>query len=109
MVKSGEIYLLKETRLGLCRDGRPCLVLQVHKTTAVICFFSTQLGLMEGNEISLYKTDDGFAESGLDRDSYIVNFRQREIPISILANSKRMGCAAGEFKKKVEEWYGASI
>ncbi len=104
MIRPGEIYLVNGVALGTSRDSRPCLVLLVYPKTARLCFFSTQFDSADGDEITLLKSDADFPASGLK-----VNVPEAEIPIAVLDKSPRMGVATGEFRRKVEEFYGVKF
>ena len=109
MVRVGEIYLVAGVEIGICTDARPCIILQVHNTTALICLLSAQFDLAEGHEITLLKTDIDFPASGLKKDSFIPDAPERDIAINVLQRSTLLGQVAGDFKLRVEKWFGITM
>lgn len=109
MVRPGDIYLVKGVDLGVCHDSRPCLVLLVQGNKARLCYFSSQFDCAEGNEITLLKCDPEFSASGLKKDSYITNAPEGNLSLEVLDRSRRVGQATGEFKRKVEKYFGVTF
>jgi hypothetical protein len=109
MVLAGEIYFVAGVEIGVCSDARPCLVLQVFKSTALICILSAQFDLAEGHEITLLKSDANFPESGLKKNSFIPDAPERDVSIDVLEKSIRLGKADGNFKRQVEQWFGVMM
>ena len=109
MVKPGEIYFVKNAKLGSCLDGRPCVVLAVRGETSLVYYLSSQFDSSADAEITLLKTDPDFAASGLKKDSYIPAIDEVRKPTAEFEKAKLLGHATGEFKKKIEALYGAPL
>lgn len=109
MIHPGEIYFVSGVEIGLCKDARPCVVLQVHSKTALICVLSAQFDMAEGHEITLLKSDADFKPSGLDRDSFVPDAPERDVALSVLEKSIFLGHAVGDFKTKIEKMFGVTI
>ena len=109
MIHAGEIYFVAGVEIGVCANARPCIVLQVRATTALICILSAQFDLAEGHEVTILTTDADFPASGLERDSFIPEFAERWVEISVLKKANFLGQAVGDFKRKVENWCGVTF
>ena len=109
MAKPGDIYLLKNARLGSCLDARPCVVLAVHGDKALVCYLSAQFDCAKSGNVTLLRTDPEFAASGLKKDSYIPDYREIQISIDALTPGMRLGKATGRFKAKIELLFGAPL
>ena len=99
MIRAGDIYLIPGMRIGKCVDSRPCLVLAVFSNSAYICLLSSQFDMTQGHEITLLKSDPEFAESGLTKDSFILEFSGHDLALSTFEKAHYLGRAIGNFKK----------
>ena len=109
MIKAGQIYFIRSIDLGKVKYGRPCLVLQTSAHGARVCYFSTKLNLNVEPQVIIEKGDLDFPATGLSDTSCIMNHPIDDVPLEFFNGAKLRGCATGEFKKKVEEWYGAPL
>src|SRR6185503_17121165 len=110
MIEAGQIYLLRKVVVvGEAKYGRPCLVLRASRHDATICYFSTKMEYREPHEVAIETSDPNFKTSGLRDSSYILNSPTDDVKLEFFKGAKLLGCASGEFKKRVEEWYGAPL
>jgi hypothetical protein len=109
MISAGEIYFVPRVKLGKAEYGRPCLVLRASSSEASVCFFSTKFELLRPYEVTLYETDVDFKNSGLREASFIVHTPTPDVPLEFFKGAKLLGHATGEFKRKVENWWGVPI
>ena len=109
MIESGQIYFFPRARVGRSQYPRPGLVLRVSATDATVCYFSTKFDLKESGAGVIEKTDPEFSASGLKHSSYLLEQAMAELPAHEFKGAKLLGKATGEFKKRVEEWYGAPL
>ena len=110
MIVAGQIYFLRKVVVvGEARYGRPCLVLRASKRDATICYFSTKMEYREPGEVEILATDPDFKASGLRDSSFIIDEATPDVELEIFKGAKLLGYATGEFKKRVEDWYGLPL
>lgn len=111
MIQAGQIYFLRKVavNIGQANYPRPCLVLRVSNTDVTICYFSTKLGLRRPDEVLIEKSDPDFVATGLNDSSYILNNPVDDVKFDFLKNAKFLGHATGDFKRRIEKWYGAPL
>ncbi len=89
--------------------ARPCLVLRISNRDATICYFTTKLQYLEPGQPVIYNTDPDFNATGLSDSSCILADLTPDVPLSVFSGAKLLGRAIGEFKKRVEKWYGLPL
>jgi len=109
MISAGQIYFIPKVDLGKADYGRPCLVLRVSKRDATVCYFSTKIEYREPGEVAILDTDADFKASGLRNSSYIMDETTPDVALEFFKGAKLLGRATGEFKKRVEDWYGLPL
>src|SRR5476649_1429749 len=109
MLAAGQIYFIPKVDLGKANNGRPCLVLRASNHDATVCFFSTKIEYRERGEVVILDTDTDFKASGLRASSYIVDDLPQDVRLEYFKGAKLLGRATGDFKKRVEDWYGAPL
>ena len=109
MIQAGQIYFIANVDLGKADYGRPCLVLRASAHDATVCYFSTKFDLNVGAQVTIDESDGDFPATGLKSSSYIMNHPIPDVPLDYFKGAKLRGHATGEFKKKIEEWYGAPL
>jgi len=108
-IEAGQIYFLrKAVKVGKADYPRPCLVLRASKLDATICYFSTKLENRKPGDVAIEATDPDFKASGLHDSSYILGALP-DVEIEYFKGAKLLGRATGEFKKRVEDWYGLPL
>lgn len=109
-IEAGQIYFLrKAVKVSRAEYGRPCLVLRASKHDATICFFSTKMQYLEPGSVAIYTADPEFKASGLSDSSCILADLTPDVGLDYFKGAKLLGCATGEFKKRVEDWYGLPL
>jgi len=108
-IKAGAIYRAKNAKLGMADYSRPFIVLRASGTDADICFFSTKFELIEAGDVTLEHTDPDFKASGLKEDSYLVERSSHPVNLDFFNGATPLGVAAGEFKKRAEKMWGATL
>lgn len=109
MIKAGQIYFLrKDVNIGGVSYGRPCLVLRASKVDATICF-STKMAYRKLHEVMIEVTDPDFKATGLRDSSYVLDRPTDDVKLEFFNREKLLGHAKGDFKKRVEEWYGLPL
>jgi|ERR1043165_3073115 hypothetical protein len=110
MIEAGQIYFLrKAVGIGRANYGRPCLVLCVSKLDATICYFSTKMEYRKPHEVAVRPSDSEYLTTGLRDSSYILNSPTDDVDLDYFKGAKLLGRATGDFKKRIEEWYGAPL
>lgn len=109
MIEPGQIYFFPKVRIGKAEYPRPGLVLQASQLNATVCYFSTKFDLMEIGAVIIEKIDIDFAASGLKDSSYLIDQAISDVPSQSFKGAKLLGHATGEFKKRIEEWYGMPL
>jgi hypothetical protein len=109
MLAAGQIYFIPKVDLGKADYGRPCLVLRASKHDATVCFFSTKIEYREPGEVAIHAADADFKASGLRDSSYIADDLTQDVKLDYFKGAKLLGRATGEFKKRVEDWYGLPL
>lgn len=109
MIEAGQIYFIPKVDLGKADYGRPCLVLRVSKHDVMVCFFSTKIQYRQSHEVIIEAADPDFKATGLRDSSYILNTPTPDVALEFFNGAKLLGRATGEFKKRVEEWYGMPL
>lgn len=110
MIEAGQIYFLRKVvNIGEAAYGRPCLVLRASKLDATICFFSTKIEYRQLQEVVIEEADPDFNATGLRDSSFILNRPTPDVPLEFFKDAKLLGRATGEFKRRVEEWYGLPL
>ena len=110
MIEAGQIYFLrKAVGIGQAIYGRPCLVLRASKLDATICYFSTKMEYRKTREVAVNPGDPDFLATGLRDSSYILNSPADDVELDYFKGAKLLGRATGDFKKRVEDWYGAPL
>ena len=108
-IEAGQIYFLrKAVNVGEADYPRPCLVLRASKHDATICYFSTKMENRKPDQVAIEATDPDFKASGL-RDSSFILGALADVEPEYLKGAKLLGRATGEFKKRVEDWYGLPL
>jgi len=72
-------------------------------------YFSTKFELLESGNFSIYETDPGFKESGLDEASYLVSNYGVPVKPSFFDEGKVLGVITGDLKRRIEDWWGEPI
>ena len=109
-IEAGQLYFLrKAVKVSKAEYGRPCLVLRVSKQDATICYFSTKMEYLEPGSVAIYATDPDFKASGLRDSSCILADLTPDVELDYFKGAKLLGRATGEFKKRVEKWYGMPL
>ena len=109
-IEAGQIYFIrKRVPLGKADYGRPCLVLRISQSDASVCFFSTKMEYLESGQVALYTDDPDFKATVLRDSSRIIGGMTPDVPLDYFQGAKLLGRATGDFKKRVEEWYGMSL
>ncbi len=110
MVHAGQIYFMPSVDVGRVNYGRPCLVLRTSSTDASVCYFTTKIDYNSaGRQVIVYSNDPDFPASGLSESSCIMDKPISDVPLSYFNKGKLRGIASGDFKKRIEEWYGAPL
>ncbi len=110
MIAAGQIYFLRKVVVvGEASYARPCLVLRASDLDATICYFSTKMQYREPGEVEIFSTDPDFKASGLRDSSFIIDELTPDVELEMFKGAKLLGCTTGEFKKRVEKWYGMSL
>ena len=109
MIEPGQIYFFPKAKVGRSEYPRPGLVLRVSATDATVCYFSTKFELKEAGAVVIERTDVDFKTSGLKHASYLVDQAVAEVSTHSFKGAKLLGRANGEFKKRVEDWYGLPL
>ena len=109
MIQAGQIYFIPNVDLGKVKYGRPCLELRVFALDATVCYFSTKFNMNFGDQVTLDKSDPDFPASGLGDTSCIMNHPIDDVPLDFFNSAKLRGQAVGDFKKRVEDWYGMPL
>ncbi len=109
MIEAGQIYFFPKAKVGKSEYPRPGLVLRASATDATVCYFSTKFELKEYGAVVIESNDPDFKATGLKDSSYLVDQAIAEVPMHSFKGAKLLGTATGEFKKRVEKWYGLSL
>ena len=109
LVKAGQIYFVKNAKLGKANYARPCLVLRVNATSAHVTYFSTKIELCRSIDLIIYDSDPGFTESGLQETSCLIADRDISVDLSVFKHAKFMGQLAHVVKNRIENWWGEAM
>lgn len=101
-----EIYLARVI-WGLCKDMRPCVVIDLVKTGWVkVVLISAAMDLYRPSYDFLIDSQcEDFPATGLNRTSYVSGKHFAEIPIQDLGK-RRLGVIVGELAESFDEWRG---
>ncbi|HLX62070.1 MAG TPA: hypothetical protein VKX17_12380 [Planctomycetota bacterium] len=75
---------------------------------ATICYFSTKLENYKPGQVMIEANDPDFKATGL-RDSSFILGALPDVDLDYFKGAKLLGRATGEFKKRVEKWYGLPL
>lgn len=108
-IRTGQIYFVKNAKLGKANYARPCLVLRVSSNSAHVTYFSTKTELCRPIDLIVHESYSGFKESGLKETSCLIADRDVTVELSFFDQAKLLGQLAGEVRQRVEDWWGESI